>query len=123
MLRRIERRAVWLTMLAISAAVVVPGGGARAAAGVAGGALLAATSYWAIRRGITGIADAARSPATAGKTARAPSGMGALVLRYALLAGIAYVMIARLRMSPIGLLGGASMIVVAVAVEALRRPR
>jgi hypothetical protein len=42
--------------------------------------------------------------------------------RYALLGFLAYVMIARLRLHPVGLLGGVTSFVVAVALEA-RRPR
>ena len=41
-------------------------------------------------------------------------------LRYALLGLLAYVMIARLRLHPVGLLAGASSVVAAVSVEALR---
>jgi len=40
--------------------------------------------------------------------------------RYALLALLAYVMIARLRLHPLGLLVGASSVVAAVAIEAVR---
>jgi hypothetical protein len=40
--------------------------------------------------------------------------------RYALLALLAYVMIARLRLHPLGLLAGASSVVAAAGVEALR---
>ena len=43
-----------------------------------------------------------------------------LALRYALLALLAYVMIARLRLHPVGLLAGASSVVAAVSVEAGR---
>ena len=43
-----------------------------------------------------------------------------LVLRYALLAFLAYVMIARLRLHPIGLLAGASSVAAAASVEAVR---
>ena len=43
-----------------------------------------------------------------------------IALRYALLAFLAYVMIARLRLHPLGLLAGASSVVAAVSVEALR---
>ena len=41
-------------------------------------------------------------------------------LRYALLALLAYVMIARLRLHPVGLLAGVSSVVAAVSIEALR---
>jgi len=40
--------------------------------------------------------------------------------RYALLALLAYVMIARLRLHPLGLLAGASSVVAGAGVEALR---
>jgi hypothetical protein len=43
------------------------------------------------------------------------------VLRYALLALLAYVMIARLRLHPWGLLAGASSVVAGVALEAIRQ--
>ena len=43
-----------------------------------------------------------------------------LAARYALLALIAYVMIARLRLHPLGLLAGASSVVAAAALEAVR---
>ncbi len=44
-----------------------------------------------------------------------------MVLRYALLAVMAYVMIARLRLPLLGLLGGVSVIPVAAAFELSRR--
>lgn len=50
-----------------------------------------------------------------------PRGIGLFVLRYALLAGMAYVMIARLRLPPIGLLCGASVTMLAAAAEVMRR--
>ena len=46
-----------------------------------------------------------------------------LVLRYALLAGMAYVMIARLRLPPMALLIGASVMVAAAALELVRGAR
>ena len=95
----------------------MPGGGWRAAL-VAGGAALIGVSYWAIRTGVSGLADAAID--AAGRDARHVARLLSLVLRYALLAGLAYVMIARLRLPPIGLLIGASVMVVAAALELVR---
>ena len=86
------------------------------ALGAAGGALLSATSYWAIKRGITGLSDAVLQRGAP----HSPRGAAMFLLRYALLAGMAYVMIARLRLHPIGLLGGASVIPLAAAIEAIR---
>jgi hypothetical protein len=119
LLRRLERVAMVITGVAILAAWIVPGGGWPLAASVAGGALLAGASYWAIKRGVTGLADAV----LARGAPRSPRGFAAFVLRYALLAGLAYVMIVRLRMHPIGLLVGASVIPLAAMVEAIRPRR
>ena len=93
--------------------------GWRAAAGVAGGAALAGVSYWAIRVGVSSLAEAV----IAQGGSRPRRGLGWLVLRYALLAGMAYVMIARLRLPPIALLIGASVMVVAAAFELVRGAR
>ena len=117
MLPRLERRAIWLTLGAAAVALVAPQAGPPIAAGIFGGALIVAVSYWAIKRGVDGIAAAL----TAGATPRART-VGALimlVLRYALLALIAYVMISRLRLSPLGLFLGASVIPAAVLIEVL----
>ena len=46
--------------------------------------------------------------------------MAKVFVRYALLVLLAYVMIARLRLHPLGLLAGASSVVVAASVEACR---
>ncbi len=125
-LRRIERRALLFVLFAAAAAWLVPGGGWRSAASVAGGATLIGVSYWAIRRGVSSLTDAVSASAAAGAPpARSPiwRGAAAMVLRYALLAGMAYVMIARLRLPPIGLLIGASAITVAAALEITRGVR
>ena len=119
LLKRLERHALLLAGLASGLAAVLPGGSARLAFGVAGGALLAGTSYWAIKRGVTGLADAVlrtpdRPPVRSGR------GLMMLVARYALLAGMAYVMIVRVRLHPIGLLIGVSVIPLAAMVEAVR---
>jgi hypothetical protein len=115
-LARLERVALLLAAAAIGLALALPGGGPRMAFSVAGGALLAATSYWAIKRGISGLADTLLRRGAA----RSPRGAAGFVLRYALLAGMAYVMIARLRLHPIGLLAGASVIPLAATIEAIR---
>jgi hypothetical protein len=119
-LRRIERRALLFALLASAVAWLVPGGGWRSAAAVAGGATLIGVSYWAIRRGVSGLTDAIGARAAAGEPPRRGAvwrGVAAMVVRYALLAGMAYVMIARLRLPPIGLLIGASAITAAAALE------
>jgi hypothetical protein len=133
LLVRVERLALGLTAALAVVAAMLPGGGVRAAAGVLGGAVLAAVSYWAIKHGVTGIADAilrqsgaAASPeraadgAAAPRKRRAPRGFVMFVVRYVLLASLAYVMIARLRLPPIWLLSGASVMAMAAALVLLR---
>ncbi len=130
LLVRVERIALALTAAMAIAAAVVPGGGVRAAGAVIAGAVLAAVSYWAIKHGVTGIADAIlrqqAPPASGGldladsTPKRAPRGFVMFVVRYLLLAALAYVMIARLRLPPIWLLGGASVMMMAAAIALLR---
>ena len=85
-----------------------------------GGGLLVGVSYWSIKAGVSDLMPtiAVRT----GVAARVLRGRIVLQLagRYALLGLMAYVMIARLRLHPLGLLAGASSIVAAVTVEAVR---
>ena len=114
---RLERSA--LVAAAIMTAFVWPLGGWRMAGGVVGGALLAAISYRALKRGVEAI-----DPPAAGEEGRAvvsPTRVAfGLAARYALLLLAGYVIIARLRLHPIGVLLGASAVVVAAMVEAVR---
>ncbi len=82
----------------------------RGGLAVAGGGLLIATSFFSVRWGVGAVA--ARR--------RAGRALLTIVGRYALLAFLAYVMIARLRLSPLGLMAGASSVVAAATVEAAR---
>jgi len=123
-LTRIERRALVLAAAATILAALLPGRSVQNAAAVAGGAALALVSFWAIRRGISGLAHAVLAAAGATSPQSIRSRMLTLfVLRYALLAGMAYVMIARLRLPPLGLLCGASVTMLAAAAELTRRFR
>jgi hypothetical protein len=136
LLVRVERLAMALAAALAAVAFVLPRGGLRAAAGVLAGALLAAVSYWAFKHGVTGIADAilrqSGAPAVSGPDAdpasspgkrRAPRGFVMFVVRYVLLASLAYVMIARLRLPPIWLLSGASVFAMASALTLLKGQR
>lgn len=124
LLTRIERRTRWFLVLAMLAAALMPRGGWWLSLSVGGGALLSLVSYWAIKRGVGGLADAVLAGVAGDPRPRKPArGLIWVLLRYALLAGMAYVMIARLRLSPIGLLCGVSMTVLAAAAEVVRRPR
>ena len=110
MLARVARRALVISAVFTAAALIL--GGVNAAVGVVGGAALALMSFLMLKRGTARLADPA-----AGRAGRG-SALGLVVVRYALLAFAAYVMIARLRLHPIGLLVGASSIAAAIAVEA-----
>ena len=121
LLKRVERRAMLVAALAAIVAAVLPGGGWLASAGILGGALLVGVSYWAIHAGVSGLADAVLAQGAGAHRPR--RGLMWLVLRYALLAGMAYVMIARLRLPPIALLIGASVMVAAAALELVRGAR
>jgi len=119
LLRRVERTAMASCgAMAIAALAIAKGSPGPSLAVLAGG-LLIATSYWSIKSGVSNLTNAM---ALRGENARAPRGLIAIQLagRYALLGLMAYVMIVRLRLHPLGLLAGASSIVAAVTVEAVR---
>ena len=120
LLRRVGRTAIIVCATLTIGALLVSRSHLRAAIAVIGGGVIAGGSYLAIQSGVTAFGSrsfaAKRSP-------RRPAlrwTVMKLTLRYALLGFGAYVMIARLRLPPLGLLAGASSIVAAVAVEAVR---
>ena len=127
-LERIERGALaWCGFLALGA-LAWRRGIPDVALGVLGGGALVGTSYWAIKTSATRLTEAlARRAGTSesGPHERPRLGLAlaVFVLRYALLGLLAYVMIARLRLHPVGLLLGASSMVAAAAVEAMRSAR
>ena len=114
--RRIERTALAFCGVMTIAAVVLARGSVWPGIAVLAGGLLIATSYWSIKAGVSRLAGSDHA------IARVPRARIAFQLagRYALLALMAYVMIVRLRLHPLGLLAGASSIVAAVTVEAVR---
>jgi hypothetical protein len=110
-LRRFERDAVLAcSVLAVMALAWPHGGGPWAAASVAGGGLLAAGSYRATKGGV----DAVSAGGSRG------GGLVKYFTRYGILAVAAYVMLARLRLHPVGVVAGASSLVVAAALAAAR---
>ena len=121
MLRRLERTALVFVILATAIGGVL--GGLGWAGGILGGGVLAATSYWAIRSSVDALVRTmAREPVGA----RPGLARVALTLvgRHALLGLTAYVIIVRLRLHPVGVLIGASAVVLAAAREAVRgRPQ
>jgi hypothetical protein len=95
----------------------------RMAAGVIGGGMLVGVSLMAIRSSVDtmiAVMTAGDPEVKAQARRRAAGAAFRLVGRYALLAVMAYVMIARLRLHPIGLLIGASSLVASAALEAGR---
>jgi len=96
------------------AAWAIARGDVAVPAGVFGGGALVWISY----RGIKGGVDVLTSR-TSGRVSIA-TGLVKFFTRYAILAVAAYVIMARLRMPPLAVFAGASSLVVAVAVEALR---
>ncbi len=131
--KRIERTAVVICLLMSVAALALTRGRAAAALAVLAGGLLASVSYRLIVASAGTLATTLAPPGGTTPTGSQESGLpapqprrspvvaGATAAgRYALLALLAYVMIARLRLPPLGLLAGASSVVAAVSVEAVR---
>ena len=113
---RIGRTAIILCI--VFAAISFAFWGARVAGGVLGGGLLIGISFYTLGQGVAALALIAAGGGSARKAAAGT--VLKLVLRYALLGFLAYVMIARLRLHPIGLLAGASSVPAAAFVEAVR---
>lgn len=121
LLHRLQRNAVIACLATALVALAIDPGRPSAALGVLGGGVLIGISYLAVA-----LAVGAFFGEQGGDRGRQIGAKRALVIalflgHYALLAFVAYVMIARLRLHPIGLLGGVTSFVVAVALEARRR--
>jgi len=149
LIRRLQAgAAVWCSVLAAGALLIWPRR-LDVAAGIVGGGLLTAVSFFAIKSSIDGgirliepVPDA--DPAAPGGASALPGGdqlmedaepteektrkqrrQGGWVVvkvagRYGLLALLAYVMISRLRLHPVGLVVGASALVASASLEAAR---
>lgn len=131
LIARLERTALAFCVLAALVAVAARRGHVDVAIGVLGGGALIGVSYWAIKRGVDGlVALLPGERATPGEADGGPrpapgAAIWAPILlrfagRYALLGLIAYVMIARFRLHPIGLVVGVSSVLVAASIEAIR---
>ena len=108
--RGLERDAMIACACCAAAALAIGDEGPRASLGVLGGGLLAGVSY----RAIKGAADAVAAPG--GR----PAALVKFVTRHAILAVAAYVMLVRFRLHPIGILVGASSLVLAAAAAMAR---
>jgi hypothetical protein len=116
LLTRLQRTAALCCLAMMIVAVVVAHGRLRPAFGVLGGGILTGVSLVGIRSGVGNVL----SQSADGERQRAWWILLKVTGRYALLALLAYVMIARLRLHPLGLLAGASSVVAAAAIEAGR---
>lgn len=107
LLARLQRNAA-LSCAAMTIVALALARDWRVAAAVLGGGILSGVSLISIRSGIDDMA------------ARRRAGRAILTImgRYALLGFLAYVMIARLRLPPLGLMAGASSVVAAAMFEA-----
>ena len=124
MAQRLRRNAVLACFAMAVVAYVVGGGRWWPVLGVLGGGLLIGISYLTIGSGVGGLVDLMAGPRPSGSAPPVPPKaartMVLVIGRYALLALLAYVMIARLRLHPLCLLAGASSVVAAAAIEAGR---
>ena len=120
LLRAVERDALIVSAAMTIAAMFVEPRPA-VALGVAGGAVLVGVSYWFLKSGVTQLLELMTSRAASQPPRHtAARQIIKLTLRYALLGLLAYVMIARLRLHPWGLLAGASSVVAGVSIETVR---
>jgi hypothetical protein len=120
MLRRVARNTAAVCVATAAAAWVIVPGRPVVALGVIGGGALVGLSFWAI----SGLAAGLGLRAENGEV-RAVSRVVPLVkffTRHAIIAFSGYVMIVHLHLDPIGMLIGVTSVVVAAAVEAVRRP-
>jgi hypothetical protein len=120
LLQRVGRTAIGVCLAMAAVALIVSPSHLLSAVAVLGGGLIAAGSYFAIQSGVTGLVDRLTGGSPPPPSPRFRGTVLKLTGRYALLGFAAYVMIARLRLPPLGLLAGASSIVAAVTVEAVR---
>lgn len=116
LVRRVGLIAIVVCLVASAIALLVAGG--RMAGGVLGGGVLIGLSLYTLGGGVSAIVTAAAGGRI--ESRHAVKTLVKVVLRYALLGFLAYVMIARLRLHPIGLLVGATSITAAVFIEAVR---
>ena len=120
LLHRLERDAAIGCGVMALAAIVLSRGSVWTAVSVTGGGLLIGVSLVSIRSGIDELTSFGLGPHHRAKRPQVARAIVRLAGRYALLGILAYVMIARLRMHPLGLMAGASSVVVAAVVEAIR---
>ncbi len=120
LLDRLQRSAIACALAIALLALIVTRGDWWAALSVVGGAVLIMISFVSIRGGIEALAAFAAGPRDHSQRPKVGLALVKMVGRYALLGFLAYVMIARLRLHPLGLVAGASSVLAAAALEAGR---
>ena len=119
LLQRLWRTAVVVCLLMGAVALLIFG--VSAAAGVLSGGLLIGISFYHLASGTGELAALVSGSGTRAEKRQIAARVALkLAGRYALLGFLAYVMIARLRLHPLGLLAGASSVAAAAFVEAAR---
>ena len=125
-LQRVERNGIIVCVAMSLLAWAMARGRVDAPLGVVAGGALVGVSYRGIKAGVDLLAGAtagARAPEEGSRTrGKVALGLVKFFTRYAILAGAAYVIMARLRLPPVAVLAGASSLVVAVVIEALQNP-
>jgi hypothetical protein len=123
LLRRVERNAVAACGLMAALAATMSADRLAAALGVGAGGMLAWISYRGIKGGIDALVVAGGRPASLVSSetrASARRGLVKFFTRYGILATVAYVIMARVRLPPVAVIAGASSLVIAVTLEAVR---
>lgn len=111
LINRLERDAVAACLVMAGVAALWPAGDWRRGAAVLAGGALAAVSYRALKGLVLALG--------AGENRRWPA-LVKFFTRHAIVAGAAYVMLARVRLPPVALVAGASSFVVAAMLAAAR---
>jgi|SRR5437899_917537 len=114
LLRRVERNAVVACGAMAALAALSSANRVSAALGVVAGGLLAWISYRGIKGGIDALAGDRST------RLRVATGLVKFFTRYGILAAVAYVIMARVRLPPVAVIAGASSLVIAVMLEAGR---
>jgi hypothetical protein len=116
---RILRDAAVICLLLAGVALAIWPGEWRRAAGVMGGGLLMGLSAWAIRGAVDGLIAA--GPGVGGGRRGGSWALVKFFTRHAMLALVAYGMMVRLHLDPVGMLVGVTSLALAAAVEAIRQ--
>ena len=119
MLKRVVRdTAIACVLMAVIALALRPTN-PRVALGVVGGGVLVGLAFWALAGVVGAIADRAENGEFRRVSRTFP--LVKFFTRHAILAFVAYIMMARLHLDAVGMLVGVTSVVVAATVEATRR--